>query len=94
MATLTLLTDVSANGNGTAVNTPGGTLTFSAFGTWDGATVTLQYSPDAGTTWMAVGSDTTMTADGVANVRLPPGTPMRCVVSGVGTTSVSANAKG
>lgn len=94
MATLTLLSAVSANGSGTAAMVDGGTYTYAAWGTWDGATVTLEYSPDGGTQWTAVGSDSTLTADGVANFKLPAGTLVRCTVSGVGTTSVSANAKG
>ena len=94
MARHTLLTAVSTNSNGTAVQTEGGTMTFAAWGTWDGATVTLQYSPDGGTTWIPVGSDTTLTANGAANFRVAAGMQIRCVVSGVGTTSVSANANG
>ena len=93
MARLTLLSSVSTNSSGDAVQLTGGVMTFAAWGTWDTATVTLEYSPDGGTTWIAVGSDTTLTADGVANFQLPAGTYIRATVSSVGgSTSVSAQA--
>lgn len=53
-----------AQGNGTAVDWPGGEGTFTCDGTWNGATMTLQRSADAGTTWVAMGDDTTLTANG------------------------------
>lgn len=63
-----------------------------AYGTWDTATVTLKLSPDSGTTWITVGTSTTFTADGWANVYINPGADMviRGDVTSVGaSTSVS-----
>lgn len=92
MARLILLSSVSTDSSGDAAMLTGGVHTFAAWGTWDGATVTLEYSPDGGTTWIAVGSDTTLTANGVANFQLAAGMYVRATVSSVGTTSVSAQA--
>ena len=61
---------VSANGNSTALNWPGGVGQMVVEGTWGGGTVKLQVSPDDGTTWVAVGGDSTITADGVVNFDL------------------------
>ena len=47
-------------------------------------------SPDDGTTWIDVGTDTTLTAEGIANFELGP-CDIRANLSSVGgSTSVSA----
>lgn len=70
-----LLAAVVANVNGAAFDWPGGRGVFSAFGTFGGGTVALQWSPDGGTTWLAVdrGTDTftTLTAAGAGGFELP-----------------------
>jgi hypothetical protein len=58
----------------------GGPGTFSAEATWSSGTVTLQAMSNAGT-WMAVGVDTTMTANGVAGFILPKGTQIRAAIT-------------
>ncbi len=62
-----------------------------AWGTWDGATVTTEFSPDDGTTWIECGTDTTFGADGGGNIYVDPqGILIRGSVSGAGaSTSVS-----
>lgn len=40
---------------------------FVAYGTFDGATVQLQFSPDDGTTFISIGTDATLTASGGTN---------------------------
>ncbi len=82
-------TAVAANGQSTVYVWPGGVGQFSAAGTWDGATCKLQMSPDAGTTWIDVGSDVSKTADGIGNFELGP-CQVRVDLSSVGTTSINS----
>lgn len=94
MATATQLdkvfTTASGNASTTAVNWGGGVGQFIATGTFDTCTVKMQMSPDDGTTWIDVGSDTTLTAEGIANFELGP-CDIRANLSSVGgSTSVSA----
>ncbi|KPJ66515.1 MAG: hypothetical protein AMJ43_07735 [Coxiella sp. DG_40] len=85
----------TANGSypSAGITVYGGRSTFVAYGTWDGATVTLEMSPDGGTTWIAIGSDTTFTADGVGNTEFGWDSQnpilVRATVSSVGTTSLT-----
>lgn len=63
---------------------------FTAWGTWDGATVTLEFSPDDQSTWIAVGTDTTLTANGGAIFQLGR-YPLRATISNAGSdTELSA----
>ncbi|MFA7587659.1 MAG: hypothetical protein WCY11_15935 [Novosphingobium sp.] len=79
----------ATDGNSAAEDWPSGCGTARAWGTFDGATVTLQASFDGGTTWIDVGEDATFTAAGMTNFSLGP-CKLRGVVSGAGgTTSVS-----
>lgn len=74
-----LLTNASATG--AAMDWPGGYLSFSCLGTFDGATVTLQNLGPDGTTWMDADSTTTLTDVGQANVLMPRG-QIRALVAG------------
>ena len=65
-----VFTTASATATSTVYNFPGGVGQFMAAGTWDSATLKLQMSPDEGTTWFDVGTDTTLTADGIGNFDL------------------------
>lgn len=68
----TLLDD--ATGNGDAYEWTGGRLMFAAISaSWGGGSVKLQYLLPDGTTWVDVGSDTNLTADGVGGAELPQG---------------------
>lgn len=58
-------------GNSAALTWRGGKGTFLAKATGYG-TVTLQVLLPDGATWVAVGSDTTLAADGGGNFELPP----------------------
>lgn len=53
-----------------------------AYGTWNSATAKLQYSPDAGTTWIDV-TDASFTANGIVRLFLCGG-HIRGVLSGGG----------
>ena len=82
---MTTLLDTAQNGNGatTLFNGPlNEAIWLIAYGTWNSATAKLQYSPDAGTTWIDV-VDASFTADGLTRVFLCGG-HLRGVVSGGG----------
>ena len=58
-------------------------------GTFDGANVTWQISPDQGTTWVT--DTTTVTAPGFTQIYMLPGWRIRLVVASVGAgTSITA----
>lgn len=68
----------------------GGRGSFLAHATaWNGATCTLQTLGPDNTTWIAAGTDTTLTADGGGNFELPPG-QLRAAVTGGPPTALSA----
>jgi len=69
----------------------GGQGTLYVWGTWDGATVTLQASPDNGTTWIDL-EDATFTQNTVTNITLHTMNQIRASISGAGG-STSLNAK-
>lgn len=58
---------------------PGGLGMFTAEATFGGGTVSLQMQTENGT-WVAVGSDTTLTANGAAGFWMPPG-PIRVAIT-------------
>jgi hypothetical protein len=62
MASKTINTTVTADGNTLVPDWNGRLGAFLAAGTFDGATVKLQQK--IGSTWVDLGSDTTLTADG------------------------------
>lgn len=63
------------------------------WGTFDGATITLEFSPDDEVTWVAIGSETTLTAPGCAVFQLGR-YPIRASVSNDGaSTEVYAHAQ-
>lgn len=51
----------------------GGRGAFMAKATWGGGTVKLQYLLPDGSTWVDVGPDVELTADGMGGFELPPG---------------------
>ena len=75
---ITLASNASATQTG--VLWTGGPGTFSAEATWGGGTVTLQTLSGNGT-WIAVGSDTTLTANGIAGFILPKGAQIRALIA-------------
>jgi len=85
----TILNAATANGSSAAVDWTGGTGTFWAWGSFGGATVALEASPD-GTNWFSVGQSVSFTQNGVGGFALGP-CKLRASVSGAsGTTSISA----
>lgn len=83
---------INASATGSAIFWPGGTGTFSVAGTFGGATVTLQFLGPDGSTWIAAGSDTTLTAAGGGNFTLASGN-IRVSVSGGSPSGLYATAK-
>jgi hypothetical protein len=91
-----LLTDAAETGD--AVEWSGGRGAFSVYsGTFGGATVTLQWSPDDGSTWLAVDASgdtfTTKTAAGSGNFELPP-CLVRAAVTGGTPSGLNASVHG
>lgn len=81
----------TANGSSSLIEWTGGTGTFWAWGTFGGATVALEASPD-GITWIPVGSAVSFDENGVGAFSLSP-CKLRATVSGATeTTSVNASA--
>lgn len=78
-----LLKNESATGP--VVDWIGGTGVFAVTGTFGGATVSLEFLGPDGATWLAVGTDTTKTANGAGLFTLYPAS-IRAAVSG-GTPS-------
>lgn len=85
-----ILSAVTVDGNGSAFDWPGGQGALIVTGTFGGATVKLQMSPDGGTTY--VDTEGSLTATGVDLFTLPP-CKVRGNVSSAGTTSVTAYAQ-
>lgn len=90
---LQLLSHATEDGAGEWVLWPGadgeGGSFFGAFdveGTFDGATVTLQYSPDGGATARDLHADVALTAPGSVNFGRPR-QKLRAVVAGAGASA-------
>ncbi len=73
--------------NGDPVQWEGGKGSFFCQATWGGGSVTLQYMGPDGSTWEAVGTDTTLTADGGGNFELPQCHLRISVVTATGVTA-------
>ena len=71
---------LAASATGPGVIWGGGPGAFSAEATWGGGTVTLQVQTATGT-WIAVGPDTTFTANGIAGFLLPNGSVLRALIA-------------
>lgn len=78
-----LLSNGSATGSGQRWD--GGRGSFLVNGTFDGETVTLQVLGPDGTTYVDVGTDAALTANGVANFDLPQGMIRAAVSTGGGS---------
>ena len=83
-----LLTDQTANASSTKKWNNPRKSTGTAYGTWDTSTLTFEYTPDGGTTWIAIASG--LTANGYQQWELPGQYEVRATLSSVGgTTSIS-----
>lgn len=85
-----LLSNASATGS--AVQWGGGTGVFTCVGTFGGGTVTLQFLGPDESTWVTMGFDTTLTANGSGMFTCPPG-KIRAAVSGGTPSALYANAE-
>lgn len=70
---------------------PGGIGVFSAEGTWNGATLTLQFVGPDGATLITAGSATTLTANGAGVFYLPKCLLQATVSSAGASTSLTAS---
>jgi hypothetical protein len=82
-----LITNGAATG--AAVAWPGGTGSFKAAGTWNGATVSLEFLHADGVTWQAMGTGTTLTANGGGLFTIGP-CSIRAAVSGATPSGIYA----
>lgn len=80
----------AASGNGTAaVMRQLRPMELVAYGTWGSGTLTLQFSPDGGTTWITV-SGVSLTANGyVGNIIASQGDQVRAVLTGATSPSLT-----
>lgn len=83
-----LFSGQTSNAASSAVDWPGGTGTFAAWGTFGGGTCTLQLSPDDGTTWIDV-PGASLAANGAVNFSLGP-CRLRASLAGATTPNLSA----
>lgn len=85
---VTLLTAAAATGSTTAVSS--GRYNWYVYGTWNGATAQLQWSPNSGSTWINV-DGAALTADGGwTDIPVSAGS-MRVLITGAGgSTSLSS----
>lgn len=81
------------NAKVTGPNVPwnGGMGVMTACGTWDGATVTLQYLGPDNVTWITAGAATTLTANGNGAFYLPAATLRALVAGGDSSTAIYAS---
>ena len=87
----TLLSNQTANGSGTAVDiTDGGFRLIRIYGTFDGATATLEYDFNGSGTWVADSAGAFTAAD-TSPITVKIGLQLRITVSGVGgSTNLNA----
>lgn len=91
-AKVVLLSAAAATGSGIEVSA--GYYNWSVYGTWDSATAQLQWSPDAGTTWIDVDGVSLTANGGWTEVPIAFGL-VRASISGAGgSTSLSSLAGG
>jgi hypothetical protein len=70
---------------------PGGDGVFDAVATWGGGNVSLEFLAADGSTWVAVGSDTTLSANGAGVFTLGEGVKIRANITTA--TAVYARAR-
>lgn len=78
----------AANANSQAFPSAGDYITLIASGTFGGGTITVQVSPDNGTTWISTSA--TLTAAGVTNFIGGEGLLFRLALTGATNPSISA----
>lgn len=78
---LTLLSNVGATGLAFTLQR-GGTFVFAVDGTFSSATVDLQMRSPDGSSWLTIGGDASLTAEGACIVEIPAGTYRAAVTGG------------
>ena len=84
-----LLNEATADTNSAPVYWQGGTGAFWVWGDFDGATVSLEASPD-GENWFALGTEVTLQEKGVGGFALGPCRLRATLANASETTSVTA----
>lgn len=84
---ISLLDGQNADGNSEVFDWPGGVGIVVGAGTFDSGTLSVQFSPNNGTTWVA--SEATLTANGRSRFELPP---CKIRLNLTGSTSPDLNA--
>lgn len=84
-----LLADATADMNSTPIDWQGGTGAFWVWGNFDGATVSLEASPD-GDNWFALGTEVTMLEKSVGGFALGPCRLRATLANASASTSVTA----
>lgn len=83
---MTTLTVPASNGNGAASDVRGGEYVVHCYGTFDSGTVTLEVSPDDGTTWYGLTDHqddaVTFSGDGQRRFNIDAGRQLRAALSG------------
>lgn len=85
---LSLLVAKTTDGDGTALRFNGGNATLHIFGTFDGATVTLNGSTDGGRTWTAIAAKT---AAYIGPLNGYGAMDIKATISSAGTSSLNCN---
>jgi hypothetical protein len=89
---ITLLSASSVSGGAAAI--AGGRYFWAVYGTWDGATAQLQWSPNSGTTWVDLDGASVTANGGFTDIALAAG-HVRVSISGAGgSTSLSSKLSG
>ncbi len=89
---LALFTAQASNATGTAVKTTHTQTTLallSVYGTFGGGTVTVQYSPDGGTTYVNFPTPVSITAAGSVQITLPAGVTLQATLAGAAGPSIN-----
>lgn len=90
-SSLTLLSTATSNGNDTLVRRSG-TYRWRVWGTFGGATVSLQEKLPSGSYVAFEGGYAALTAEGGANIMVPGGTIIRASVSGGSPAALNSTA--
>jgi hypothetical protein len=81
MATPTLVLLSNASANGSAAGVQPGRYAFAVDGTFNSGTVKLQIQSPDGSSWIDIGNDATLSAEGACLVDLP-GCQVRAAITG------------
>jgi len=77
----------TSDGNSDSVELYGADGVIALSGTWDGATIHVEMTPDGGTTWIDL-AGASYTTDGCRVFTLPARCQVRLVLSGAGAATV------